>query len=114
MVKWGVGMGLAIYVIEKLLAIVMVAVKARKGPEETQMKESSRERIKETNDNINTIKQPFFNMKDQLDDVHEIVTAKNNNGIPVIYNPELNRSIDNLNNTMNNLSQSIKTLADKQ
>jgi hypothetical protein len=116
LIKYGVGMGLAIYVIKQLFVLVGMLVKAlnknKKGPDENQLKETSRERIKESNDTLKTIKPEFFRMKDKVEDVHEVITAKVE-GVPLVYNKGLEKSIERLNGTMTNLASSIKTLAEK-
>jgi len=91
LIKYGVGMGLAIYVIKQLFVLVGVLTKAGKMPEENQIRDSSREKINET---------------------HAVVTAKSE-GVPLVYNKGLEKAVDRLNITMNTLAISIKTLADK-
>lgn len=104
-VKYGIGVVVLIYVIERLLKIIMFMAKNKKAPEESQMRESSRDRIKESNDTLKTIKPAFFHMKGQVEDVHEVVTAKES-GVPLIYNKGLEKSITTL-------AGAVKALAEK-
>lgn len=91
MIKYGVGLGLAVYVIERLLKIIMYMVKDRKkAPTEDEMKRTSRDMIR---------------------DIHEVVTEKSE-GVPLVYNKGLEKSINKLNGTMENLATSIQRLAE--
>ena len=110
-IKGITGLGVAIYTIKLMAGIITSQM--NKKPNETELKESSREKIADTNTVVKEIRNSqkardlaFYEMKNENHDIHDVVTAKNENGIPIVYQTKLDLAI-------NDLSNSIKILAEK-
>lgn len=115
-IKYGVGIGLAVFVIKELFNLVYFLLKVKKGSTEDVMKETSRDMIRDTNNAVTTLvnmQDDFYATAAVCQEVHGIVTAKSE-GVPLIYNKGLERSINILSHTMENLAMSIKELAEKR
>lgn len=113
--------GLSFYVIQKLFALVMILVSKKKESKENEaekiLKEDSRKKINCThtyaeaiNKQISHSKEHFYEMKNQVDNIHDVITEKKE-GVPLVYNKDLEKSIDRLNNTITNLACAIKDLS---
>ena len=108
-VKYGFGVMMLIYVIERLLKIIMFLLAHRKTPIETERRDTSRDKIAESHSMLKAIKPSFFLMKDEIDDMHEVISAKSE-GVPLIYNKGLEKSIEKLNFTMSTLATAVAKL----
>lgn len=101
-------LGIAVFVIRELLKIVWYFVKQKKADPENQIKETSRERIKNTNDTITELKPVIYETRNKAKAIDDIVGAKND-GIPVVYNRGLKDSIVALNAAIVVLSTAVES-----
>jgi hypothetical protein len=108
-VKYGFGVMMLIYVIERLLKIIMFLLAHRKTPIETERRDTSRDKIAESHNMLKSMKPCISGMKDLVDDVHEVVMAKSE-GVPLVYNKGLEKSIEKLNFTMSTLATAVTKL----
>lgn len=109
--------GLAVFVIRELFKLVYFLIGKRKKEVESVYKTSSRERILTTNTNVaqiqketHDIKPHFFEMKDQVNDIHEVITEKEK-GVPLIYNKGLEVAVEKLQTNISTQAGAIKDLA---
>ena len=108
-VKWGFGVVMLIYVIERLLKIIMFLLAHRKVPIETEIRDNSRDKITESHTMLKSIKPCIIGMKDLVEDVHGVVMVKSE-GVPLIYNKGLEKAIEKLNFTMSTLATAVTKL----
>ena len=108
----GVGGIFAILVIHMVLKFL----KEKKTPaaQEAEIRDSSRERILQTHDEVKGIsdqikgtKPDFYTMRNKVTDIHDVVTAKSE-GVPLVYNKGLEKAIERLNNTIKELSNKVR------
>ena len=112
--------GLSFFVIRELIKIIVLQINKRKETKESDaektLKDDSRKKINNTHtctsEIHNQMKQSidhFYQVKKQVGDVHGIITEKKE-GVPLIYNKDLEKSIYELNNTISILAGAIKDL----
>jgi len=115
-VKYGVGFGLSIYVIKELFRIVTLLIqytKSKKEPSQESIRDESRKKIESTDRNVKelmSMRNDFYTVKNQFSSVHSIITERSE-GVPLIYNKGLEKSIAILNSNVVTLSKSIDNLA---
>ena len=103
LIKYGFGVMISYVTIKSLFQVVIMLIKKRN--------DNGKNYIRTTGEFVERIEQVFWEGKEQMGDIHEIVTAKTN-GIPLIYNQELQTCINKLNNNLENLTNAIKDLRD--
>ena len=104
--------GICIYVIHILTKVVLHQMGKKKAPQEQESKNLSRDRIAENNIKIREIHQtvaPFYDMRNQIDEIHGIVSAKDK-GTPLIYNPNLDIAIAELNTSTKQTNEYLKEI----
>ena len=101
-----IGMGLLNYANKKSL------------PDETEIRNKTREKIQDTNLKVNEIRnhqqkyiRDYFDTKNETHEMHEIVTLKGRGGTPAVYNPEMHDLLKDLNHNAKILSKAIDRLA---
>lgn len=108
--------GVCIYILNILRMVIMSQLNKKKDGNSTQLesdiREESRRRIEETHNKVVQIasrEEHFFHMKNQVEDMAEIITMKNPQQVPLIYNPGLDKAMDKLNDNTEALADNIKT-----
>lgn len=111
MLKYGVGIGISIFVIRELFRLIYFLLKSRKTAGENELRETSRQLIRNSSETIQEMREPFWAMKNKCDGMHEVITAKTE-GVPLVYNKGLERSMDALNNSIGQLGIAIANLGE--
>ena len=111
-VKYGFGVMMLIYMIDRLLKIIMFLLAHKKLPVETEQKDISRDRIAESHNMLKSIKPCVTEVKGMMEDVHSVVMIKSE-GVPLIYNKGLEKSIQQLNFTMSALATAVNKLGER-
>lgn len=111
MLKYGIAIGISIFVIRELFRLIYFMLKSKKTHGENEHKETSRQFIKNTNGIIQEMREPFWAIKNKCDGMHEIITAKSE-GVPLVYNKGLERAMDVLNSNLGQLGMAIKNLGE--
>ena len=122
-VKYMTGGGLALYVIKQLFELVTSLIKSKdvtaSKDEERDSKESSREKIYETHRTVKAIndclckrEEPFFSIKNCVESLHQVIEVKDSEGVPLIYNNGLKRSVDKLSHNVEHQARAIEKLSD--
>jgi hypothetical protein len=101
-IKYLAGGGLAVYVIKELFRLVYVLIQRNKNNHEGVLGH----KINNTDRIVSKIEEPFFEIKNSVNDIHEVVTLKDD-GTPLIYNKGLEKAIHNLNINIANLTSTI-------
>jgi len=108
-VKYGFGVMMLIYVIERLLKIIMFLLAHRKTPIETERRDTSRDKIAESHNMLKSMKPCLTEVRGMMNDVHDVISAKSE-GVPLVYNKGLEKSIEKLNFTMSTLATAVTKL----
>lgn len=111
LVQYGAGFAISFYVIKELINILSGVVKSKKPTLEQELKETARDKIKDTYDFVTEIKEPFWHTLKQVEDMHSIITCKTN-GVPLVYHKQLEDLMTALNTNIRELSTTIKNLGD--
>ena len=108
--------GICIFVIRELIKLLYFAIKQKKNKPEIEAKESSREALIKTYENVKQVQlklgnftDPIFKGYGKLNDLSSVILAKDK-GQFLVYNPNLHQSLDRLNLTMEQLLENIKDL----
>lgn len=108
--------GLAIFVIRELFKLIYYMMQQRRTAGEIELKNTSREKINTTNNNVaqlqnlsTEIKPHFFKMKEDLDEVHDVITEKEK-GVPLVYNKGLEIAVERLNGNMLTQTTALRDL----
>lgn len=113
--------GISFYVIKELVKLLHFAIQQKRLSPETTAKENSRDAIQKTyetmskvHEDVKVIKegcagfnQSYYDMRQQMDNMSRVILAQDG-GQYIIYNPNLHKSLDRLNNTMERLADKLK------
>ncbi|MCH7928858.1 MAG: hypothetical protein IID03_12900 [Candidatus Dadabacteria bacterium] len=93
-----VGGGISFYVIKELFKFIYFQQKQKKLPIESEMKLSSRNKITDTNTKVN--------------EMHKLVTKVNDRQVPLIFQPNLDKSMLELNRNVKEQTNLLRKIAD--
>jgi len=117
LLKLGIAIGILFFIVKELLKIVWYFIKKGSTETEGNLKETSRQKIHDTNrivgehsEEIKNLKPAFYEMKNQVDETHEIISEKQA-GVPLVYNKGLETAVNNLNQNLAIQATAIERLS---
>lgn len=115
MQQLGIGGIFVIMVLNMVFRFMGKYLPNKKTGMEMESKNTSRDKIAETHSRVHDIANhldsrddAFYSMRNKVNQMDEIVTATNERRVPLIYNPNLERAVENLANNISIQSNNTK------